>query len=96
MKSQNTQKKPKGSEVNYTYDEDADVLYAHIGEPKPAKSIEYDNGIVLRLRFDINTKKYIGFTIIGYMNRKKRGLIKRIPHFKIKQIQLPDYSNEAV
>lgn len=73
--------------MNFEYDEEADVLYASLGEPAPAESIDFDNGIILRL--DPNSKKYVGFTIVNYMDRKKRGKIQRIPHFK--QIELPNY-----
>lgn len=71
----------------YDYDKEADVLYAFIGKPKPAKSIDYENGIVVRV--DPRTGKYIGFTIVDYMKRKKRGMLKSIPHFK--QVALPSY-----
>jgi uncharacterized protein YuzE len=73
--------------IKYDYDKEADVLYASVGEPKPAKSVDYKNGIVIRI--DPHSGKYIGFTIIDYMKRKKRGMIKRIPHFK--QVELPSY-----
>ncbi|MBL1123421.1 MAG: DUF2283 domain-containing protein [Ignavibacteriae bacterium] len=71
----------------YDYDKEADVLYAFIGKPKPAKSVDYENGIVVRI--DPNSGKYIGFTIVDYMKRKKRGMLKKIPHFK--QVELPSY-----
>ena len=93
-KSRNTQspkkqskKKMKEVDINFNYDESADVLYASVGEPKPAKSIDYDNGIVLRI--DPKSGEYIGFTIINYMAQKKQGHLKKIPHFK--KVELPLY-----
>lgn len=73
--------------IKYNYDKKADILYAHYGEPKPAKSIDKNNGIVLRI--EPSTGKYIGFTIINYMARIRDGKIKKIPHFD--NIELPIY-----
>ena len=85
--SSQKQKSKIGESINYNYDKEADVLYASVGKPQPAKSIDYENGVVLRI--DPNSKKYVGFTIINYMDRKKQGKLKRIPHFK--GIELPNY-----
>lgn len=85
-KSKNKAKNKFGSLV-YNYDEEADVLYAYLGEPKPAESIDYENGIVVRK--DPKSKKYIGFTIINYRDRKRQGKLKKIPHFKY--VELPNY-----
>jgi uncharacterized protein YuzE len=99
MSQTETKKKPKrftasqkqknklGKIINYNYDEEADVLYASVGEPRPAKSVDSENGVILRI--DPHSKKYVGFTIINYMDRKKQGKLKRIPHFK--GIELPNY-----
>jgi len=73
--------------LKFSYDNDSDVLYAYINKPTPAKSIEHKDGIVLRL--DPHSGKYVGFTIIDYMSRKKRGKIKSIPHFDL--IELPNF-----
>jgi uncharacterized protein YuzE len=88
-KSLKTQtKKTPRLDLSFHYDSEADVLYASVGKPKPAKSIDFPNGIVLRI--DPVSGNYIGFTIINYMARKKSGSIKKIPHFS--SVELPIYS----
>lgn len=53
------------------YDEETDVLYAFKGEkPLPTESVDYDNGVVLRI--DPHFKKYVGFTIINYIDKKNK------------------------
>jgi uncharacterized protein YuzE len=74
--------------IYFHYDAEADILYASVGKPKPAKSIDFPNGIVLRI--DPTSGHYIGFTIINYMARRKSGSIKKIPHFN--SVELPVYS----
>ena len=86
QKSQN--KKTPRLDVSFHYDSEADILYASVGKPKPAKSIDFPNGIVLRI--DPTSGNYIGFTIINYMARKKSGSIKKIPQFN--SVELPVYS----
>ena len=87
-KNKKANSKYQKPDINYDYDDEADVLYAHVGDhPVPAQSVEYENGIVLRI--DPQSKKYVGFTIINYMNRRKQGKLKNIPHFK--QVDLPAY-----
>ena len=66
--------------INFHYDKKVDVLYASVGKPKPAKSIETDKGYILRV--DPHTGDPIGFTIIHYMKRINKGLLKSVPEFK--------------
>ena len=73
--------------ITYRYDGNADVLYAFINQPKPAISRDKGNGVVIR--FDPETKKAIGFTVVDYMKRKNDGSISTIPHFK--NVVLPTY-----
>jgi uncharacterized protein YuzE len=82
-----TKKTPR-LDLSFHYDSEADVLYASVGKPKPAKSIDFPNGIVLRV--DPISGNYIGFTIINYMARKISGSLKKIPHFS--NVELPLYS----
>jgi len=49
------------------YDRSADVLYCSFGEPRPAISVEEDNGVVLRL--DPDTDELIGITIVDFFKR---------------------------
>ena len=73
--------------LNFHYDSAVDILYANIGDPKPAASIEKENGTILRV--DPTTGKIIGFTVIHYMKRIKAGLLKSIPEFE--EIDLPKF-----
>jgi len=75
------------NKIQYHYDRDVDVLYASIGKPKPARSIEKENGTIIRV--DPMTGKIVGFTVIHYMKRIKDGLLKSIPEFE--DIELPRY-----
>jgi len=61
------------AEMKYTdfirYDEDADVLYVSIGEPRKAVSDEIEDGILIRR--DVETGEVVGFTILHYLRRAK-------------------------
>jgi uncharacterized protein YuzE len=52
---------------SYEYDEDADVLYLSIGEPKPATGIDIGEGLVLR--YDEAEQNVVCLTIIGLRAR---------------------------
>lgn len=53
--------KPKS--LTWDYDEDADVLYLSIGEPKPALGIDIGEGVILR--YDEAHREVVGVTLIG-------------------------------
>ena len=53
--------KPK--EVEYEYDEEADVLYISFGKPKEALTMDLGSGILAR--YDKDSNKMVGFTING-------------------------------
>ena len=72
----------------FNYDNSSDVLYAFIGKPMPAKNIDLDNGVVLRI--NPSTEETIGFTIVNYMKRVKRGMFGVIPKFE--DVELPTYN----
>lgn len=55
------------AEINWDYDEDADVLYLSIGEPKPAEGIDIGEGVILR--YDETHKEVVGLTLIGLRAR---------------------------
>ncbi len=44
-------------------DEEADVVYLSIGDPRPARSEETPEGHVLR--YDVETGEFCGLTLIG-------------------------------
>jgi uncharacterized protein YuzE len=55
------------STVTWDYDEDADVLYLSLGEPKPAEGIDIGDGVILR--YDQDQSEVIGLTLIGLRAR---------------------------
>jgi len=56
-------KMEKPREVNWEYDEGADVLYISFGKPEPALTLDLGNGVLARYKKGSN--KMIGFTITG-------------------------------
>jgi len=62
----------KPTNVMWDYDEEADVLYLSVGDPKPAVGIDIGEGIVLR--YDELRKEVVGLTIIGLRARLLQGL----------------------
>lgn len=71
--------------LRFTYDEIGDVLYASLGEPRAAFS-EDNNGVAIR--FDISTGELVGFTIVNYSRKLRRGDLATIPFFP--NVSLPD------
>ncbi len=57
----------KSANLNWDYDEEADVLYISIGEPRPAVGLDIGEGIVLR--YDENHREVVGLTVIGLRAR---------------------------
>jgi uncharacterized protein YuzE len=57
----------KPTTINWDYDEDADVLYLSIGQPRPAVGVDIGEGIVLR--YDEACKELVGLTLIGLRAR---------------------------
>ena len=53
--------------VTYDYDEEEDILYLSIGEPRPSITEEIEEGVLIRK--DISTKEITGVTILDYMDR---------------------------
>jgi len=62
----------KASEINWDYDEDADVLYLSIGEPRPAVGVDIGEGLILR--YDEAAREVVGITMIGLRHRLVEGL----------------------
>ncbi len=75
----------RSTQIKYDYDKSGDVLYAFIGESTPAISEETSNGVLIRR--DIKTNEIVGFTIVNYSRKKKRGQLKAIPYFP--NVKLP-------
>lgn len=53
--------------LNIDYDEDADVLYISLGQPKPAISIEVNDGDLMRV--DPFTDELVGITVLDFKER---------------------------
>lgn len=58
--------------IGRNYDEEADVLYLSVGEPRPAEGIDIGEGLVLR--YDRGRKEVVGLTVIGLRARLLAGL----------------------
>ena len=57
----------KREDLSWEYDDEADVLYISIGEPKPAEGIDVGEGTIVRI--DPKTREVTGLTIIGLSKR---------------------------
>ena len=53
--------------LSWEYDEEADVLYISVGEPRPAVGTDIGEGIIVR--YDEKKKEVVGITIIGLRAR---------------------------
>ena len=58
--------------VSWDYDEEADVLYLSLGEPRPALSVDLGEGLVAR--YDQEEGEVVGLTVIGFRERLAKGL----------------------
>ena len=59
--------------VNWNYDEEADVLYLSVGEPRSAAGVDIGEGVVLR--YDETAKEVVGLTLAGLRQK----LLKELP-----------------
>ena len=57
----------KPGQISWDYDEDADVLYLSIGEPRPAVGVDIGEGVIVR--DDEQNKDVAGLTLIGLRAR---------------------------
>ena len=64
----------KPDSLRWDYDEEADVLYLSIGDPKPAVGVDIGEGIVVR--YDESEKQIIGITLTGLRER----VLKNLPN----------------
>ena len=58
--------------LNWEYDEEADVLYISVGEPRSAVGIDIGEGVVVR--YDEKNKEVIGLTILSFRARTLQSL----------------------
>ena len=64
----------KSEKINWDYDEDADVLYLSIDEPRPALC-DVGDGVILR--YDEANKELVGLTLIGLRARLMSNMPKQ-------------------
>ncbi len=62
----------KPTAITWDYDEEADVLYLSIGEPKPAIGIDIGEGVILR--YNEAQSEVVGLTLVGLRTRLLRSL----------------------
>jgi uncharacterized protein YuzE len=65
----------KPSAISWDYDEEADVLYLSVGEPRPAVGVDIGEGVVLR--YDEAQNELVGLTLIGLRARLMSELVAR-------------------
>ncbi|MBI2322700.1 MAG: DUF2283 domain-containing protein [Chloroflexi bacterium] len=58
--------------ITWDYDEDADVLYLSIGEPRPAVGLDIGDGVVVR--YDEAQGEVVGLTLLGLRARLLKSL----------------------
>jgi uncharacterized protein YuzE len=58
--------------LNWDYDEEADILYLSVGEPRPAVGIDIGEGLIVR--FDEDRQAVVGLTVIGLRARTLNAL----------------------
>jgi uncharacterized protein YuzE len=63
----------KKQDLNWDYDEEADVLYLSMGEPQKALGVDIGEGLVVRM--DASEKEVVGLTVVGLRSR----LLKSLP-----------------
>jgi uncharacterized protein YuzE len=58
--------------LTWEYDEEGDVLYISVGEPRPAVTIDLGESILAR--YDEKEKEVVGITILNVRRRLLEGL----------------------
>ena len=62
----------KKENLNWDYDEEADVLYISIGEPRKALGIDIGEGAIVR--YIEETREVVGLTLMGIKERLLKSL----------------------
>jgi uncharacterized protein YuzE len=62
----------KPESLSWDYDEEGDVLYISVGEPRPATTIDLGESILAR--YDEKEKEVVGITILNVRRRLLEGL----------------------
>jgi uncharacterized protein YuzE len=65
----------KQENLNWDYDEEADVLYISIGKPKDALGIDIGNGNIVR--YSETSGEIVGLTLLGVKEKVISALAKK-------------------
>ena len=65
----------KPQEIDWDYDEEADVLYISVGKPQPVVGVDIGEGVVVR--YDEVNKQVVDLTFIGLRDRLLKGISER-------------------
>jgi uncharacterized protein YuzE len=57
----------RSENLSWDYDEEADVLYLSIGEPRDALGVDIGEGLVVRV--DPTEEEVVGLTVVGLRSR---------------------------
>ena len=58
--------------LTWDYDEEADVLYISVGQPRSAVGVDVGEGLIVR--YDEANHEVVGLTIIGMRDRLLKGI----------------------
>jgi uncharacterized protein YuzE len=62
----------KPENLSWDYDEEGDVLYISVGEPRPAVTVDLGESILAR--YDEDKREVVGITILNVRRRLLEGL----------------------
>jgi uncharacterized protein YuzE len=62
----------KSRNLEWDYDEEADVLYLSVGKPENALGVDIGEGLVVRM--DAAEKEVVGLTVVGLRSRIMKSL----------------------
>lgn len=63
-----------GTELDWSYDDEADVLYVSFGPPREAVGIDIGDGVIVR--YDEQADEVVGVTILGLRSRTEQQLVR--------------------
>lgn len=61
------------TELDWSYDAEADALYVSFGAPREAVGIDIGDGVIVR--YDEQAAEVVGLTVIGLRSRTERRLV---------------------
>ena len=61
--------------LSWEYDEEADVLYVSVGDPKRAVNTDIGDGVIVR--YDEKKREVVGITLLGFRKRTMESLQRK-------------------